>query len=111
MMRILGGLLLSITLLAQDRPADRPKVMDDPEVQGLYQACAGEQGCKIVSRNVKVLVEKNTWVYEPIIFVRTASVIDPTVARFKSKAGTGYIVLLIPSHTVDAALIKLLEGK
>lgn len=111
MMRILGGLLLSITMLAQDRPKDRPKVLDDPEVKGLYQACAVEPGCKIVSRNVKLLEAEDTWVYEPIIFIRTASVIEPTVARFKSAQGTGYIVLMLPIHTVDAALIKLLEGK
>jgi len=107
---ILWGLLLSITMLAQDRPKDRPK-LEDPEIRGIYQACAGEQGCKIVSRNVKLLEAKDAWVYEPIIFIKTSSVVEPTVARFKSAQGSGYIVLLIPAHTVDAALIKLLEGK
>lgn len=103
---VLAGTLFFAPVFAQDTP----KVVDDPDIQQWYKDCGQTPGCKMVSRNVKVLDGKE-WSSNPILIIRTSAVIDVSVARFKSPKGTIYIVMLIPDSTVDTALIRVLQGK
>jgi hypothetical protein len=106
---IITAMLIILALLTVGRASEQP-ALTDPDIQKWYQQCSQNPGCRIISRNVKILNDSG-WQSEPVLIMRTPAVIDFSIARFKSAKGTIYIVLLIPDQAVDASLIKLLGGK
>ena len=89
---------------------DTPKVIDDPEIQRWYQECGAVPGCKLISRNFKILEEGEKWKSETVLILRTSKVIDFSLARLQGKNGP-YIVLMVPDHSIDIGLSKVLSGK
>jgi len=107
---LITGLLLLLGVLSFGMSDERPSLAD-PDIKGWYQRCSQSPGCKIIARTVKILDEREQWNSEPILIMRTSTVIDISLARFKSPKGTIYLVLLVPDQSVDVGLIKLFGGK
>lgn len=82
----------------------------DPEVKRILKACGKDPKCESVTRRITVYDGSAAHHEEPIVFIRTPSAGEMKIARFKGETGA-YILMVIPDHEVDMALVRLFQGK
>lgn len=86
-----------------------PKKKLDPDIADLMRACGKEKGCRAELRESRILTE-NGWEPETMIFVRSKTISELGVARYKGTTGS-YVVIMIPIGVVDIKLMKFFGGE
>jgi hypothetical protein len=105
-------ILASSSLFGEDK---MPK-----DVKLLVKLCGKEPGCSSLVRNIQVHECKKgvgsdpclkEWRIETLLIIRSVSVHELKLARFRGEDESLYIILQVPEMSVDAGLVRIFEGK